>query len=77
MNEPEHYKGFQGFLDRYEGFDLADVTVDMGFVREDGKTLIAQPTLDGAPMWTLDDVRRCQYEVKKPPAPPVVSLEAA
>jgi len=77
INEPEHYKGFQGFLDRYEGFDLADVTVDMGFVREDGKTLIAQPTLDGAPLWTLDDVRRCQYEVKKPPAPPVESLEAA
>lgn len=77
VNEPEHYKGFQGFLDRYEGFDLADVTIDMGFVRDDGKTLIAQPTLDGGPRWTLDDIRRCQYEVKKPPAPPVVSLEAA
>lgn len=76
-NEPAHYLGFQGFLDRYEGFDLADVTLDMGFVREDGKTLMAQPTLDGEPMWTLDDIRRCQYEVKKPPAPPVVSLEAA
>ena len=46
-------------------------------VREDGKTLMAQPTLDGPPLWTLDDIRRCQYEVKNPPAPPVVSLEAA
>ena len=58
------------------GFDLADVTLDMGFVREDGKTLIAQPVLEPKRMWTLDDLRRCDYEVVKPPAPPVVELAA-
>jgi len=50
--------------------------LDMGFVREDGKTLIAQPVLEPKRMWTLDDLRRCGYEVVKPPAPPVVELAA-
>jgi propane monooxygenase large subunit len=33
----------------------------MGFVRDDGKTLTAQPHLDLNPkkMWTLDHLRRC------------------
>jgi Methane/Phenol/Toluene Hydroxylase/YHS domain len=70
VKEPDHYMGFQGFLERYNGFDLADVTLDMGFVREDGKTLIAQPVLEPKRMWTIDDIRRCQYEVKMPPPPP-------
>ena len=72
FNEPNHYQGFQGFLDRYEGFELSEVTRDMGFVREDGKTLIAQPTLASKRIWTLDDIRRCDYVVKKPPPPPLV-----
>lgn len=70
LNDPKHYQGFQGFLDRYDGFELSEVTRDMGFVREDGKTLIAQPTLDAKRMWTLEDVRRCDYVVQKPPPPP-------
>lgn len=44
----------------------------MGFVREDGKTLIAQPTLASQRLWTLDDIKRCDYVVKKPPPPPLV-----
>ena len=33
----------------------------MGFVRDDGKTMTAQPHLDLDPkkMWTLDHLRRC------------------
>jgi propane monooxygenase large subunit len=33
----------------------------MGFVRDDGKTMTAQPHLDLDPkkMWTLDHMRRC------------------
>jgi propane monooxygenase large subunit len=33
----------------------------MGYVRDDGKTLVAQPHLDLDPkkMWTLDHLRRC------------------
>jgi propane monooxygenase large subunit len=37
----------------------ADVVSDMGFVRDDGKTLTAQPPdLDPSKMWTLDHLRR-------------------
>ena len=45
----------------YDGWDLADVVKDMGFVRDDGNTMTAQPHLDLDPkkMWTLDHMRRC------------------
>jgi propane monooxygenase large subunit len=45
----------------YHGWNWADVVSDMGYVRDDGKTLVAQPHLDlGDPkkMWTLDHLRR-------------------
>ena len=43
----------------YHGWNWADVVKDMGFVRDDGNTMTAQPHLDLNPkkMWTLDDVR--------------------
>jgi propane monooxygenase large subunit len=41
----------------YHGWQVSDVIKDLGFVRDDGKTLIPQPHLDLDPkkMWTLDD----------------------
>ena len=41
------------------GAYLAEVVKDLGYVRDDGKTLVPQPHLDLDPkaMWTLDDVR--------------------
>ena len=44
----------------YHGWNWADVVSDMGFVRDDGKTMTAQPHLDLDPkkMWTLDHMRR-------------------
>lgn len=73
--DPNHYEGFKGFFDLYDGWDLADVIEHLGYVRTDGKTLIAQPVLEPKRMWTIDDIRRCQYEVVSPlrdpnPAPP-------
>ena len=43
----------------YDGWDLADAIKDLGFVRDDGKTLMPQPHLrfDPKDQWTLDDVR--------------------
>ena len=43
----------------YHGMDLAEIIGDLGYVRDDGKTLIPQPHLDLDPkrMWTLDDVK--------------------
>jgi propane monooxygenase large subunit len=45
----------------YHGWNWADVVSDMGFVRDDGNTMTAQPHLDLDPkkMWTLDHMRRC------------------
>ncbi|GAA3714316.1 methane monooxygenase [Streptomyces tremellae] len=44
----------------YHGQDLADIVKDLGYVRDDGKTLVPQPHLDlddPKKLWTLDDVR--------------------
>ena len=45
----------------YHGWNWADVVSDMGYVRDDGKTMTAQPhlNLDPKKMWTLDHLRRC------------------
>ena len=39
---------------------------DLGFVRTDGETLIAQPHLDNDNMWTLDDVKSMDFHVQSP-----------
>jgi propane monooxygenase large subunit len=43
----------------YHGMDLADIIEDLGYVRDDGKTLVPQPhlNLDRKAMFTLDDMR--------------------
>jgi propane monooxygenase large subunit len=43
----------------YHGWDYADVIHDLGYVRDDGETLVPQPHLDLDPkrMWTVDDVK--------------------
>ncbi|GAB3697979.1 hypothetical protein [Saccharopolyspora tripterygii] len=44
--------------------DLADIVSDLGYVRDDGKTLIPQPHLDlddPKKLWTLDDLRGIQF----------------
>lgn len=62
---PDAYSG-RTFWERYHGWDLADVILDLGFVRPDGKTLMGQPTLDLERLWTIDDIRRLKYEVRDP-----------
>ena len=51
----------------YHGWNWADIVSDMGFVRDDGKTMVAQPhlNLDPKKMWTLDHLRRMP-EVQSP-----------
>ena len=51
----------------YHGWNWADVVNDMGYVRDDGKTMTAQPhlNLDPKKMWTLDHLRRMP-EVQSP-----------
>src|SRR6201986_4001583 len=44
----------------HKEWNWADVVSDMGYVRDDGKTMTAQPhlNLDPKKMWTLDHLRR-------------------
>jgi propane monooxygenase large subunit len=43
----------------YHNWDLADIIQDLGYVRDDGETLVPQPHVqfDDSKMWKLDDVR--------------------
>ena len=44
----------------YHGWNWADVVSDMGYVRDDGKTMTAQPhlNLDPKKMWTTEHLKR-------------------
>lgn len=71
--EPHHYVGYKNFYDLYEGMELSEVIKTLGFVRDDGNTLMAQPELEPKRMWTLDDIRKTDYVVQRPPVPPIKS----
>lgn len=64
--EPQRYLGYQSWYERFDGWDLADVITELGYLRPDGKTLIAQPHLDAEKLWTIDDIRRLKFEIKDP-----------
>ena len=55
--------GFREWETLHHGKDLADIIKDLGYVRDDGETLIPQPHLDLTPdkMWKLSDVRGIQF----------------
>ena len=63
---PYRYLEHVNFGERFHGWDLADVIVEMGLLREDGKTLIGQPHLNLEKMWTIDDIRAIGWEIKYP-----------
>jgi len=65
-NWPEAYRHRKQFWERYHGWDLADVIVDIGGIRPDGRTLIGQPMLDMERLWTIDDIRAIGYEIRNP-----------
>jgi len=59
----------------YHNWDMADILKDMGYVRDDGKTLVCQPHLDlddPKKLWTLDDVKGYPF-----PSPNVTLNEMA
>jgi methane monooxygenase component A alpha chain/propane monooxygenase large subunit len=63
---PEHYLNHLNFGEKFDGWDLADVIVELGLLREDGKTLIGQPHLSLEKMWTIDDIRAIGWELRYP-----------
>jgi hypothetical protein len=64
--EPLRYSQYVPFLEQYDGWNLADVILDLGLIRKDGRTLLAQPTLSSERMWTVDDIRRCDVVLQDP-----------
>jgi hypothetical protein len=65
-SNPGRYVGDRNFFDRYHGWELSEVVRDLGFIRPDGHTLVPQPHLDDDHMWTLQDIRKMDYEVLSP-----------
>ena len=65
-SNPGRYVGDRNFFDRYHGWELSELVRDLGFLRTDGKTLIAQPHLDNENMWTIDDVKSMDFHVQSP-----------
>ncbi|KWW99077.1 methane monooxygenase [Carbonactinospora thermoautotrophica] len=65
---PTAHAGRKQFWERYDGWDLADVILDLGYIRPDGKTLIGQPSVDLPPdrLWTIDDIRRLGIQITNP-----------
>jgi hypothetical protein len=64
--DPQRYLAYDTFYELYDGYDIADYIVENGLLRADGKTLIAQPSLDAERMWTIDDIRALRYEIRNP-----------
>nr|BAF34308.1 propane monooxygenase hydroxylase large subunit [Pseudonocardia sp. TY-7] len=49
----------------HHGRDLADIVTDLGYIRDDGKTLIPQPHLDLSDpkkLWTIDKLRGIEFQ---------------
>lgn len=63
---PVSYTSFGTFWSRYDGWDLADVVLDLGFLRSDGRTLVGQPHLRSEGLWTIDDIRAIGVTVHDP-----------
>ena len=48
----------------YHGWDLADIQRDLGYVRDDGKTLVPQPHVlfDEKKMWTTENTKGIEFQ---------------
>jgi propane monooxygenase large subunit len=65
-SNPGRYEGDRNFLDRYHGWSLDELIRDTGFIRNDGKTLIAQPHLNDEDQWTIDDIEAIGLQITSP-----------
>lgn len=65
-SNPGRYIGDRNFFDRYHGWEASEVVRDLGFVRADGETLMAQPHLGKDRRWKLEDIRRHDIRIVSP-----------
>lgn len=64
--DPQRYLGYRTFYELYDGCSLDEYVRKNNLLRADGKTLLAQPSLDDEKMWTIDDLVALDYEIKNP-----------
>ena len=63
---PARYNQHKTWYELFDGMSLSEVIEKCGYLRSDGKTLIGQPHLDEERMWTIDDIRRYDFEIVDP-----------
>jgi hypothetical protein len=64
--EPHRYAHSRTWDEHFDGYSIAEFIEKCGLVRNDGKTLLAQPHLRADKRWTLDDIRRQQFGITDP-----------
>jgi hypothetical protein len=75
FDEPVRYEQSRTFWQHHDGVSIEEFITRNGLLRADGKTLIAQPSLDTDRMWTLDDVAAWNWEFRDPM--PAISAQLA
>ncbi|MGH2951855.1 MAG: hypothetical protein ACRDKX_07425, partial [Solirubrobacterales bacterium] len=65
-SNPGRYAGDRNYFDRYHGWELSEIVTDLGFLRSDGETMIAQPHLGDEGRWTLEHLRARGIEIASP-----------
>jgi propane monooxygenase large subunit len=62
---PGRFSGVRNFADYYHGVEYSEIVRDLGFIRPDGKTLMAQPhcEMDADKQWTIDDLKAVDLTV--------------
>jgi YHS domain-containing protein len=63
---PERYLVVDLWDEIFDGMGLEEFIVSNDLLRADGHTLIAQPHLSEDNQWTLDDIRRLNFEITDP-----------
>ncbi len=64
--DPQKFLAYKTFYELYDGYSLDEYIVENGLLRADGKTLMAQPSLDDGKLWTIDDIRALHYQITNP-----------
>jgi len=66
--DPGRYTAYKTFWELFDGWGLDEYISKNGLLRADGKTLIGQPHIDDDPakMWTIDDIKALNVEIKDP-----------
>lgn len=64
--DPQRYLGYMSWYELYEGYSIEQFIRENNLLRADGRTLLAQPSLDDSKMWTIDDVAKFDYEIRNP-----------